>query len=113
VLKLNKARSLTRFTRSEIKSLISQSKVILRSEGLHIKVAPRKYDFSRILIVISRKVGKAVIRNRIRRRIRHIFMTNHLAQLDNDVLVYVQPMAANYTYQQLEHDLLTALKHKH
>jgi ribonuclease P protein component len=112
---LNKinARSLTHFTRSEIKSLISRARVVSKSEGLHIKAAPKLYPYARILIVISRKVGNAVTRNKIRRRIRHIFMTNNLQNSQKDSIVYVLPAAKNMSYTQLLEQIVGALNHDH
>jgi len=58
-------------------------------------------------IVVSRKVGKAVTRNRVRRRIREILRRLHLPAAD--LMVIAKPEAAEADYATLARDLLRAL----
>lgn len=65
---------------------------------------------SRAGFVVSKAIGNAVIRNKVRRRLRHIVRT-HLAELPpgTDLVVRAMPAAANRSYPQLEADLVQAL----
>jgi ribonuclease P protein component len=60
--------------------------------------------------VVSRAVGNAVTRNRVRRRLRHL-VRPHLAGLPPgaDLVVRVLPAAANQSYDQLGSDLAAAI----
>ncbi len=60
--------------------------------------------------VVSRAVGGAVVRNRVRRRLRHL-AREHLPDLPHGSLVVIRarPAAANASYHQLGADLTAAL----
>jgi ribonuclease P protein component len=65
--------------------------------------APR----ARVGIVTTRKVGMAVVRNRIRRRIREVFRLHQFDLVPGVWLVTVaRPSAANASFQELERDWL-------
>lgn len=74
----------------------------------------------RVGIVVSRKVGKAVVRNRVRRRLRaglQELLTLPLASAASlgsrpslDLLVIARPSAAEADYQQLKRSLKSALE---
>lgn len=66
---------------------------------------------ARLGMAVSRKVGKAVVRNRVRRRLREIFrLHQHDFRAPGDVVVVARPSAATATYRELESDLLSALR---
>ncbi len=58
---------------------------------------------SRFGFVVSKRVGNAVTRNRVKRRLRAIFH-NHLPQIRTgfDIVVICRPQVADSTYQDLE-----------
>jgi ribonuclease P protein component len=65
-------------------------------------VAPNELGLTRIGITVSGRVGKAVVRNRVRRRLREA-LTLRLARLpyDSDVVVAARPASANATWTEL------------
>jgi ribonuclease P protein component len=66
---------------------------------------------SRLGITASRKVGGAVVRNRIKRLVREFFRKHrHRIAPALDVLVIVRPEAATVSYADVERDLARALK---
>ncbi len=63
--------------------------------------------FSRLGIAASRKVGRPVVRNRIRRRLRESFRRNKRGILPcSDVVVNVRRRAAAATFQELQGEFL-------
>lgn len=62
----------------------------------------------RVGIVVSKKVGKAVVRNRIKRRLREILRRLYLPKAH--LLVIASPEAREATYAELFQDLIRALK---
>jgi ribonuclease P protein component len=64
-------------------------------------------QFSRLGIAASRKVGRPVVRNRIRRRLRESFRMNKQGILPfSDVVVNVRRCAAAATFQELQGEFL-------
>lgn len=70
--------------------------------------APPVAQLPRVGLVASRKVGNAVTRNRIRRRLREILRRISLPRVD--LLVVVYPEAAQASFVELWKDLVHALK---
>ncbi len=62
----------------------------------------------RVGIVVSKKVGKAVVRNRIKRRLREILRRLHLPKAH--LLVIASPEAREATFAELFQDLIRTLK---
>ena len=62
---------------------------------------------NRVGLTVSKKLGCAVVRNRVRRRLREIYRL-HEDQLvcGRDVVIVARVRAANSTYQQLEKSFL-------
>lgn len=77
------------------------------SPYLAIYVKHKKYGPLRLGITVSTKVGKAVIRNRVRRRIREAYRLNEMSFVDSaDIIIVARVRAATATYAQLEKSLL-------
>lgn len=74
---------------------------------LAIAVSEKKNDPARVGIIVSRKVGAAVIRNRARRRVREIFRKHqHAVTKGVWMVVIVSPRAARASQSQLEDEWL-------
>ncbi|MDX2008486.1 MAG: ribonuclease P protein component [Meiothermus sp.] len=69
---------------------------------------PNAFNPVRVGIVVSKKVGKAVVRNRIRRRLKEILRKMHLPP--SETVIVVQPEAAAASYWELLRDLSHAMK---
>lgn len=86
-----------------------------RSFGRFVTVAIR-YDLpenhGRFGITISKKVGQAHLRNKIKRRIRHIFRDNPHLFLTKSLVVIVKNQASVATFSDLSSDLIKACLQK-
>jgi ribonuclease P protein component len=73
--------------------------------------APCRGDVSRLGITASRRVGGAVVRNRVKRLVREFFRQHHdRIRPPRDVLVIVRPEAAGAEYSEVKRELGTALR---
>jgi ribonuclease P protein component len=71
---------------------------------------PAQASTARAGFVVSRSVGNAVVRNRVRRRLRHL-VRPLLADLPagSSLVVRADPAAATASFDELNHDLEAAL----
>ena len=70
------------------------------------RVEQERYHFG---ITISKKIGKAVVRNKIKRRIKNIIDKKHYEKNFNCIII-VRKDLLNLEYNELEKNLINALK---
>ncbi len=79
--------------------------------SLVLYVRKTKRDSNRIGITVSTKLGKAVVRNKVRRRIREIYRLNEEKMKPGlELVIVARVRAVSSSYQQLERDLLAACR---
>ncbi len=82
-------------------------------QGAHLVfyVAPNNLSHHRLGVTVSRKIGGAVVRNLLKRRLREIFRTNKGAISPRcNVVVNAKRSAAQTPYEELREDFLRAVK---
>ena len=80
--------------------------------GMVVQFCPNREEVLRIGFTVTKKLGKAVVRNRIRRRLRELVRTcEPLKELSGLDLVFVgRQSTLNRPYPKLKSDLAFALK---
>ena len=71
------------------------------SDLLVMKALPNSLTFSRYGLSVSKRVGKAVVRNRVKRILREILRSKPL-EPGWDIIFIARPLAANANYAELE-----------
>ncbi len=86
-------------------------KVVRPSVVLYARQVPVGSE-PRLGLAVSRKVGKAVVRNRVRRRLREIFrlLVPRLVERPLEMVVVARPSAAEATYATLEREVHGTLR---
>ena len=78
------------------------------SPVLAIYARKNKKPSNRIGITVSTKVGKAHVRNRVRRRIREAYRLNETRFITGrDIVIVARVRAANVTFREIEENLLS------
>lgn len=79
----------------------------IRSSSFYLYLRPNQLTSSRLGLTASRKIGKPIIRNRLKRRLREIFRAHKgMLQPPVDVVVNVRRTAAEASYAQLEKEFV-------
>lgn len=69
---------------------------------------------SRLGVSVSKKVGKSVIRNKIKRRLKEIFRKNMgKIKTGYDIVISVKPQAAEEDFKTIENEMILLLKRGH
>jgi len=79
-----------------------------RGSLLFIKTMPNGLDFSRCGFIVSKRIGKAVVRNKVRRRLREI-MRQAAIKPGWDIVVYTRPAVAAAGYKDIRNLILSLL----
>lgn len=70
-----------------------------------------RFELPRFAVVASRRVGNAVVRNRLKRRLREIFRAHQrLFPGDLDIVVTLQPKGTEASFAELETKFLAAAR---
>lgn len=101
-------RRITHFTRREIELLFAAAKRVIYSPFLDIRCAPAQQEIGRVLVVASRRVGSAVERNLLKRRIRSIFYEKELYKTSFDWVILARPSITTRSFSDLKALLLRA-----
>jgi len=81
------------------------------SDGVSVRAfSPRNKSSAKIGIVITKKVGNAVVRNRLRRRCKAVLDEFHRAPQRHWFLIHCKPETASLTFPALRAHLLRALE---
>jgi ribonuclease P protein component len=76
---------------------------------LAVRTVTNELEVSRYAFAIPKRVGKAVVRNRVRRRLREILRALPLSE-GYDVVISVRPEAASSSFDGLRQELTLLLK---
>lgn len=104
------AREISRFTKKEIDQAFSKARRVLKHPGFDILVAPAQKEFGRILVIASRRVGNAPVRNKIKRQLKSIFYEEKIYTLGNDYIVIVRAHAATLPFTTIKDLFLSTVE---
>lgn len=80
-----------------------------RSKTPHFRfyfLTDRENDSARLGLILSRRVGNAVVRNWIKRRLREVFrLQRRDIKPGTDILVRVNPQAGKISYETIRHEI--------
>lgn len=81
-----------------------------RGQYFNLIYLPNQLAFSRMAVVVSRKIGKAVVRNKIKRRMRELFRRNKSILTHSlDILLVAKKNIESASWSELREHYLEAL----
>jgi ribonuclease P protein component len=97
-----------RLIKPEQFSLVYEKGVSLADRFLVLKALPNEFEYSRYGISVSKKVGNAVVRNRVKRVLREIIRLSPLKS-GWDIIFIARGPAASGEYRQLNKSAVNLL----
>lgn len=91
-------RALTQLKRTEITQLFERVKRIGGNQALTLLATKSISSTGKLLLVVSRKVGNAPERNKIRRRLKHLFYEKEWYMLGHDFIIIVHKKGVICSY---------------
>ena len=83
-----------------------------RFRGRHFSLVFRRNDlsYSRLAVVASRKVGPAIVRNRVKRRLRELFRRNKgLLREPIDLIVIARPESGGAPWAEVKESYISSM----
>jgi ribonuclease P protein component len=87
---------------TDIKKLIKKARRILKDPSLDILEAPTQQIPGSLVIITPGRIGNAVTRNRVRRRLKALFHEHGLLKKGHDIVIIVKKEGTLLTYAQLQ-----------
>lgn len=82
----------------------------ISSKYTYIYINDNENNNYRFGICVSKKLGKAVIRNKIKRRVKDIIDKSKLQFQDKDYIIILKKSASSAQYLELKEDIVSVLK---
>lgn len=105
--------NLFRFEKKEIDQTFQNSSLIGKISAFKLLKAPiakNNQEFGKLLIIASRKVGKAHKRNKVRRRLKSIFYQEQLYIHKNNYIILAYKPATELKFEQIKNFLIKSIK---
>jgi ribonuclease P protein component len=97
------AERITQFSKQEIDRLFQTSNRLFKNNAVTFLAAPRSKKFARMLLVVPKATGIAVVRNKLRRRLKDIFRREALSQqLPVDLVIIARKPIMAYSFDELK-----------
>ena len=98
------------WTKAELQRFFKTARRVLQSSEFDIRIAPKMRELGRLLIVTSRKTGKAHQRNRFRRRVKAAAHSLQLSQQAYDWGIFAKTSIDTLTFAEITARFLQVLE---
>ena len=92
----------------EIVDIVKTGKKLINKYYV-IYIKDNKLDHNRFCISVSKKIGKANVRNLYKRKVKDILLKNKIDK-NNDYVIILRNLVVGSTYEKLKNELLELLK---
>lgn len=98
---LKPTKHISKFGKKELDHFFEVARLAKKNQAFTILKASTDHPFGRILSMVPKKYGNAPERNKLRRRLKAIFLQNKLYEYKIDIVVITRPAAKNYDFNKL------------
>lgn len=100
-------RAINRLKKNEDFRRVYQKKRSMANKLLIIYILKNKYGYNRVGFTVSKKVGKSVIRNRVKRLLRESYRLNEEKILQGyDIIFIARNTASKASYKEIENAMM-------
>ena len=100
-------RAINRLKKNEDFRRVYQKKRSMANKLLIIYILKNKYGYNRVGFTVSKKVGKSVIRNRVKRLLRESYRLNEEKILQGyDIIFIARNTASKASYKKIENAMM-------
>lgn len=99
---------ISQFSKKEIDYAFEHAARLVKTRSIVILCSPAQRSHGRILVIASRKVGKAVGRNKFKRRLKNIFYQEKMYECDYDFICIAKAGALELSFESLQKLLVDA-----
>lgn len=104
-------RALNRLKKNEDFRRVYRKKRSMANRLLIIYILENKYEYNRVGFTVSKKVGKSVIRNRVKRLLRESYRLNEEKILQGyDIIFIARNTASKASYREIENAMMHLFK---
>ena len=104
-------RAINRLKKNEDFRRVYRKKRSMANRLLIIYILENKYEYNRVGFTVSKKVGKSVIRNRVKRLLRESYRLNEEKILQGyDIIFIARNMASKASYREIENAMMHLFK---
>ena len=94
--------------KTQVRQIFKKARRIVKHPGLDLLIAPTALPSGELVVITPGAIGNAVVRNRIRRRIKALFHEEKLDQKGFDCIVIIKKPGTATTIDQLKEIILNA-----
>ncbi len=104
-------RAINRLKKNEDFRRVYRKKRSMANRLLIIYILENKYEYNRVGFTVSKKVGKSVIRNRVKRLLRESYRLNEEKILQGyDIIFIARNTASKASYREIENAMMHLFK---
>jgi len=100
----------TRLTDSPEFERVYRQGTAYRGKLFSVHAFPNELGIARLGLSVSKKVGNAVTRNTVRRRLKEIFRSSMADAPDLDIVISARPSAADASFEELQAEFQRSLQ---
>jgi ribonuclease P protein component len=114
---MTKFRALFSFGKKEIALFFTRSSFVAQINGMKLLAERHRasdqpaVEHGKLLVVTSRKVGKACVRNRLRRQVKAIYYEHNLVEAPLRLVLICYPQATELSFDEIKKFLTTSIRH--